>query len=187
MQGQVISRHPALGAMAGALGGLVGSWMMVRFNHLVGGIDENKRRQPEHREAASPNEHDGTISDEPASLQVASIAAEAVTGRPLPAAAEDIGSAIFHYGFGAIAGAIYGAIAEVRPAATVAAGAPFGAAVWLLADEIALPVTGLSRMPTAYPLSRHATALGTHLVFGLTVEGVRRAFRGPVDAPSTIR
>jgi putative membrane protein len=167
-----------LGAAAGALGGLAGSWAMVRFNHLVGGVRDNQRRHPARRQDASPNEHDGTISDQPASMQVAELVSEPVVGRPLNEREKRAGSALFHYGFGAVAGALYGAAAERNPEATRAAGLPFGAAVWIVADEAALPLTGLAESPTEYPLSRHASALGSHLVFGLTVEGVQRLLRG---------
>lgn len=173
---------PVLGAMAGALGGLVGSWMMVRFNHMVGAIEENRARHPHRRVSASPNEFDGTISDEPASMQVASLTAEQAIGRPLSEKEKEYAGPVFHYGFGVVAGALYGAAAEMRPRATAGMGAPFGAAVWLVADELALPLTGLAAPPGSYPFSRHATALGTHLVFGLTVEAVRRVFRGPAPA-----
>jgi putative membrane protein len=167
-----------LGAMAGALGGIVGSWTMVLFNHMVGGIEENRRREPYRRERASPNNQDGTISDEPASLKLARKTAEPVLGRALTESEKEAGGDLFHYGFGALAGAIYGAAAEVRPRTTAGAGAPFGAAVWLAADEVGLPLVGLAKRPTEYPPSRHAAALGTHLVFGVTVEGVRRLLRG---------
>jgi hypothetical protein len=170
--------HPVLGAMAGALGGLLGSWMMVRFNHLLGGIEENRRHDPYRRREASPNNQDGTISDEPASMKLARKTSEQLTGRaPTERQKEQLGD-LFHYGFGVVAGAIYGAAAEVQPRIAAGAGAPFGAAVWVAADEIALPLSGLSSPPTEYPLSRHASALGTHLVFGVTVEAVRRGFRG---------
>ena len=36
---------------------------------------------------------------------------------------------------------------------------------------------GLSKLPTEYPLSVHAYAFASHLVFGLTTELVRRAVR----------
>ena len=60
----------------------------------------------------------------------------------------------------------------------LAAGLPFGAAFWLLADETAVPLLGLSKGPTEYPLSTYAYALASHLVYGLTAEAVRRAVRG---------
>ena len=47
--------------------------------------------------------------------------------------------AIAHYAMGAASGAIYGAVAEMMPVATVAEGLPFGASVWLVADEAIVP------------------------------------------------
>jgi len=35
--------------------------------------------------------------------------------------------------------------------ATVGAGIPFGAAGWVIADEIVVPALGLSKFPTEYP------------------------------------
>jgi uncharacterized membrane protein YagU involved in acid resistance len=65
----------------------------------------------------------------------------------------------------------------MMPAATVAEGLPFGAAVWLIADEAIVPAAGLSRKPSEYPPSIHAYAFASHLVYGLTTELVRRAIR----------
>ena len=48
-----------------------------------------------------------------------------------------------------------------------AAGGVLGAGAMVLFQQ--------ASSPGAYPLSRHAAALASHLVFGLTVEGVRRA------------
>jgi putative membrane protein len=172
-----MASNPWLGALAGALGGIAGSWAMVRFNHMVGGSDEDGGSHGHRRRHASPNDTDGTISDEPASSQTASRASEALRGRPLDERERQQAGPWFHYAFGALAGALYGAVAERQPAAAAGAGVPFGAAVWLAADEIGLPAAGLARNPATYPLSRHAAALGTHIVFGLTVEGVRRLLR----------
>lgn len=178
------SHHPSplAGALVGAAGGLLGSWLMVRFNHAIGprgGADQDQHRPHLHqRSHAQPNEWDGTIADEPASRRVASDVAEAVTGRPLTESQKDVGAPIAHYLFGAATGALYGALAEVKPETAAAMGLPFGATVWAAADEIGMPLLGLSESPAELPLSRHASALGSHLVFGLTVEAVRRMFRG---------
>lgn len=72
---------------------------------------------------------------------------------------------------------MYGACAELVPEVTAGAGLPFGAAFWLVADEAAVPLLGLSKGPTEYPLSVHAYALASHFVYGLTAELVRRAMR----------
>lgn len=75
-------------------------------------------------------------------------------------------------------GGLYGAAAEIARNVTAAAGLPFGAAFWLVVDEGAVPLLGLSEGPMAYPLSTQAYALSSHFVYGLTAEMVRRAVRG---------
>jgi len=84
---------------------------------------------------------------------------------------------VIHYAFGVMTGGLYGAAAELLPGITAGAGVPFGAFVWLSADEGVVPGLGLSKSPTEYPLSIHAYALASHLVYGLTTELVRRAVR----------
>jgi uncharacterized membrane protein YagU involved in acid resistance len=69
-------------------------------------------------------------------------------------------------------------LAEVAPGVTAVAGLPFGTLVWAAADEGLVPALGLSKSPAEYPLSIHAYALASHLVFGLTTEVVRRGVRG---------
>jgi putative membrane protein len=171
--------NPVLGALAGAVAGIAGSWAMVRFNHAVGGGGFRPGGAHNHRRLrATPNDTDGTFSDEPASMQVASAVAAPVLGRPLSEDEKEIGGPIAHYLFGAVMGAMYGAAAETQPSATAGAGVPFGTAVWLAADEVGVPLAGLSGPPGNYPLSRHVAAFASHVVFGLTVEGVRRLLRG---------
>ena len=56
-------------------------------------------------------------------------------------------------------------------------GAAFGTAVWGGADEIAVPMLGLSKPNAEYPLEAHAQAFAAHIVYGVTTELVRRAVR----------
>ena len=41
----------------------------------------------------------------------------------------------------------------------------FGAALWAISDEVAVPALRLSKGPQAYPLRTHAMALASHLVY----------------------
>ena len=163
---------------AGAVGGLVGSSVMVAANHLFAatgiGTTDLGRHHQERRADAKPNDADATISDEPATRKAASRAAEAVAGRSLDERQKAVAGPIAHHLFGALVGALYGAAASRLPAVAAGGGMPYGAVVWLAAAEIGLPLTGLSRRPGAYPASRHGTSLASHLVFGATVEAVRR-------------
>jgi hypothetical protein len=174
--------HPLLGAAAGAFAGLVGSWAMIRFNHLIspdsGQSDKANDPHAPRRVDARPNDIDGTIPDEPGSMQAASAAARPLLGRSLTPDEKLIAGPVVHYVFGATVGALYGAAAEVDATTTSAAGVAFGVTVWLVADEIGMHAAGFANRPTDYPLSRHAATLATHVVFGLTTEAVRRSLRG---------
>ncbi len=74
-------------------------------------------------------------------------------------------------------GGLYGATAELVPCVTTGMGLPYGALVWITADEGVVPALGLSKSPAEYTLSIHAYALASHLVYGLTTEIVRGALR----------
>lgn len=173
---------PFLGACAGILGGLVGSWAMVRFNHLIG-PDDSRGDKPadrfaHHRDDARPNDIDATIPDEPGSMQAASAVAQPLLGRPLTLSEKEMAGPVMHYLFGAALGAVYGIASEKDSSAAHGAGIPYGIGVWLFADEIGMHAAGFATRPDDYPVSRHAAALASHIVFGLTLEGVRRALRG---------
>jgi hypothetical protein len=177
-------RNPLLGALAGAVGGIAGSLAMVAFNHLMGGGGSRQGdSHPHRRTRAQPNDIDGTISDEPGSMQAAQALAAPLVRRPLDEQEKERAGVLVHHLFGAAVGAMYGAAAETRIATTAGAGVPFGTAVWLAADEIGLPLAGFAAPPSHYPLERHAAALGSHIVFGLTVECVRRLLRGQPASP----
>ncbi|HVL67037.1 MAG TPA: DUF1440 domain-containing protein [Vicinamibacterales bacterium] len=158
------------GAAAGAIGGAAGASAMVVFNHLLARTGFARgdlgRHHQEHRVEAKPNDSDATIPDEPATRK----AAGWIAGPQW----KDMGGPIVHHLFGACTGAIYGALAARLPAVTAGAGTPYGALLWLTAAEAGLPLAGLSRKPTAYPVERHAAALASHLAFGATLEIVRR-------------
>jgi len=177
--------NPLLGAVAGALGGLAGSWAMVRFNHLLapdtGTSDKPGDAHAHRRVDARPNDTDGSIPDEPGSIQAAEAIAEPALGRELTEREKDLGGSLVHYAFGAAAGALYGAAAEIDRSTTRAAGIPYGIAVWLFADEIGMHAAGFASHPADYPASRHAAALASHIVFGLSVETVRRLLRANRD------
>lgn len=174
------------GAAAGLVGGLVASLVMNEFQALWSNVSEGMKgsqgdnssglggQQPTGSEQPAGGGDEG---QEPATVKAAEAISEGVFGHVLtkdekPAAGEAV-----HYAMGGTSGAVYGALAEFLPAVTAGAGVPFGAAVWLVADEAAVPALGLSEAPTEYPLSTHAYALASHFVYGLTTEAVRRGVR----------
>ena len=153
--------------VAGATAGLAGAWAMDCFQNVLskatagsnGGGGQQGQRQQE---------------DEPATVKAADAIAVATTEHPLPKDERAIGGAAVHYAFGGAVGAIYGAAASRTDDVSALAGLPFGATVWLVADEMGVPLSGLSKGPAEYPLSIHVNALAAHLVYGVTTEVVRR-------------
>lgn len=155
--------------VAGIAGGLVASWAMEHFQRSLGQLSEDMGGAPggggqQHREPQS----------EPATYQAADVVAETVTGEPLADEVKPAAGSLVHYAFGAAVGAAYGAAAAQSEEVTAWAGLPFGATVWLVADEIGVPLAGLSKAPTEYPATSHVSAFATHLVYGLTTETVRK-------------
>jgi uncharacterized membrane protein YagU involved in acid resistance len=156
------------GLAAGLIGGLVASWTMNRFQDLWTKLGEHQRQseQPSNNE-----EQDDTT------VRTASAISEGLFHHKLTEKEKKIAGPAVHYSLGTGVGGLYGAVADAVPEVTAGAGLPFGAAFWLVVDEGAVPLLGLSKGPTEYPLSTHAYALVSHFVYGLTAEVVRRTVR----------
>jgi Protein of unknown function (DUF1440) len=105
--------------------------------------------------------------------------ARSVLGRRLTRQELRVAAPLSHYLFGGALGAVYGAYAERRQAAT--SGAGFGTTVWLAADEIAMPLLGLSDSTARRPLEMHLQSLVAHLVFGTATEMTRRSLQAYFD------
>ena len=82
-----------------------------------------------------------------------------------------------HYGFGALMGAVYGGLSEEFSPTSSAWGTAFGSALFIGADEIAVPALGLAPGPSETPLNMHLFAWASHLVYGAALESVRRPVR----------
>lgn len=175
------------GLAAGLVGGLVAAAVMNQFQKVLGkilmGEEESHGAQslqegsPEHGIGRALHNVGKDDPDDDSAERLANAVSVGLTGRELTKEEKDLGGTAFHYAFGASMGAVYGAAADVVPAVTVGAGVPFGALVWLGADEGVVPLIGLSKTPEKYPASIHASALAAHLVYGLSLEITRKAVR----------
>lgn len=170
------------GMVAGLAGGLVASWTMNQFQaawtRIAEGADKPHGAQSMKPSDGSQGEQgQDSQDDENATVKAAEAISEAVFDHELQESEKEPAGAAVHYAFGTLSGGMYGALAELTPQVTTAAGLPFGAGFWLLADEISVPLLGLAKGPTEYPISTHAYSLASHLVYGLTAEMSRRALR----------
>ncbi|HJT26711.1 MAG TPA: DUF1440 domain-containing protein [Pyrinomonadaceae bacterium] len=168
------------GMVAGLAGGLIASWTMNQFQaawtRIAEGTEKSHGAQSMQPSEGSQGEQD-TAEQDDATVKTAKIISRNVLGHELQESEKETAGAAVHYAFGTLTGGLYGALAEVTPQVTSATGLPFGAGFWLLADEISVPLLGLSKGPTEYPVSTHAYALASHLVYGVTTELSRRAVR----------
>ena len=172
------------GAATGLIAGVVASLVMNKFqsalSELVNG--QSKSHGAQSQQSGSPGHGAGAFlkklnaedANDDAAERTANVVAAAVLNKRLSKQEKDLGGTIFHYAFGASAGAFYGAASEVVPQIRSGVGLPFGFAVWLLADEFVVPALGLSKSAAEYPPSIHGYALASHLVYGLTTEVTHR-------------
>lgn len=105
------------------------------------------------------------------------VLAEKLAGHPLEGTSKTVATESIHWGFGAVAGAVYGALAEFYPAATAKDGASFGLALATLTHGSVLPAIGLEAEPKDQTMREKTSEMGTHVMFGVVAETVRRNVR----------
>ncbi len=183
------TRGPELlkGLAAGLIGGLVAAAVMNQVQKALGKMIAGEQRShgaqslqtgAPHRGAGRMLEnHRAEDPNDDSVERLAQTVSVGVFARRLSENEKDTAGTALHYAYGTSMGALYGVAAELVPETTLGAGMPYGALIWLGADEIVVPLLGLSKSAKEYPLSVHASALTAHLAYGLTTELVRRAVR----------
>jgi putative membrane protein len=105
------------------------------------------------------------------------VLAEKLTGHELVGTQREVAAETIHWGFGALTGAAYGALAEYYPGATAKDGAGFGMALSSLTHGTMLPAMGISAEPEAQTARERTSEMATHVVYGVVTETVRRVVR----------
>ena len=164
-------RNILKGLAAGAIGGLVASWVMEKFQSAWTEMASSTSKADE------SSSDDDSASSAPATVKAAELVSQKLFGHQLAKNEKKIAGDAVHYATGGTSAAVYGVAAEFVPELTTGAGIPFGIVVWLIVDEGAVPLLRLSKGPTNYPLSTHVYALASHFVYGVTTEVVRRTLR----------
>ncbi len=153
------------GAFVGLVAGLAASFVMTEYQGLLNAMAEEEEKKKSEKKKEEK---------ESATVKAAEMVSEGAFDHKLTKKEKEIAGPAMHYAMGATSGAIYGVASSLAPISTFGAGIPFGAAVWLIADDVAVPALGLSKSPTEFPLSTHAYALSSHLVYGLATDLTRR-------------
>lgn len=163
------NRKLLINVAGGIAGGLVACAAMEWFQRQLGRVSRDIGGAP-----GAGGQQYRQPQSEPSTYLAADRVATAATGEHLRPSEKRAAASAIHYAFGGAVGAIYGAAATRTPDITTGGGVPFGATVWLIADELGMPLAGLAKHPAEYPLQDHATTFASHLLFGAITEAVRR-------------
>jgi putative membrane protein len=160
------------GLLAGIAGGLAGTIVMSQFqagwkkaSEMLDSKTNGKSGKGESRSDSDGKGDDATMKT------VGKIAA--LMDQGLSRRQKQKGGMVVHYGFGTALGALYGIARELssdtfQSVHPVLAGIGYGSAVFVGADEFAVPALGLSKSPKDAPFSAHAYGLASHAAYGLT-------------------
>jgi putative membrane protein len=167
-------RSVGKGLIAGLVGGLVGTIVMTQFQNAWSSASEALKNEGSDQE---PQQQQGQQQSEDATMKAAGKIAE-LAGHRLSHREKEKFGPVIHYGFGTVQGAVYGVITEMAGVqGGFSAGLSFGAALFVVADELTVPALGLSGKPSESPLSSHLYGLASHLVYGVAAEVTRRGLR----------
>ncbi len=168
-------KHPIRGILAGIAGGLFASWVM---NEFMAGPGKKLTKTVQTREENQQQAEKQKSGEPDATMKTADKITELVTGgRHLTYEQEQTGGPIVHYAFGALAGGLYGGLAECSPITTAGFGTTFGAILFTTADLLAVPALHLAPPLAETPSETLVTPFAAHLVYGVSTELVRRLVR----------
>ena len=174
------------GACAGMIGGFVASWVMIKFQEATkpaGPCGNGRRRQgdAEARERSEKRQREAEQQQQAAheaTVKTAEKVSRKLFDHELSETEKQLAAPAIHYAYGTAVGGLYGAVSEVWPFLDVGFGMGYGMALWLLGSEAAVPALRLGPPPTKASPTQHADALASHLVYGITLDLVRRVALG---------
>jgi len=140
------------GALAGLIGGLAGAGAKMAAEQILPPRIQGQKPPPV-------------------------VLAEQVAGRSLPQHESELALQGIHWIFGALAGAVYGALVEFEPSLAAWRGAAFGITLNRITHESLLPKMGLAAPPAQQPTQERISEWVTHAAYGVATDAVRRAVR----------
>lgn len=155
------NRSTGAALLRGAVAGAVATWTMDRITTWLYARENQAARERE------DNARNGKTAYGVAAEKAASVAGAELSDQQR----QRFGTGI-HWALGIGAGAVYGMLRNRYSAIGLARGLAFGAAFWLLVDELATPLMGLTPGPAAFPWQTHARGLAGHLAYGMAEDAV---------------
>ena len=172
----LFSSPPSLwkGALAGLVGGAVGTFVKSQAEPVLQDLGE-RWFPPSPAEKERPG---ADMQGHPARMPPAELAQEATdeVGVTLSEDQKLVAQGGIHWAFGTSAGVAYGVLAEVTEA-EAGYGVPAALALFAGTHASTLPALGLQASPAKLPAAWWVWEAGSHVVYGLAVELVRRGVR----------
>ncbi len=169
-------RSLALGFLAGALGGAVGTIFLNVFQTFS--LKATQAAESKFDLNSSYGEQQEALLGmfEKAHTRTADVVAGAV-GLDLTRKQRRAAAPITEFAFGILCAGAYGAVAEYLPAVTAGAGTLYGAALFTGASEVVLPAIRYVPPPQERTPVQHLGGLSGNVLYGAVTEGVRRLVR----------
>lgn len=164
------------GAVAGLVAGLIGSLVKSKVEPPLQKLGENLFPPTPAQKRLRGADTTGHPLNMPPAIMIKEVS-EAATGEKPASQTTETTMMGVHYAFGTSLAVAYAVAAEEIPGITVGAGVPAGAVMWAATHGSIVPALGLQERPDEMPAAWYVWELGSHLVFGLTVEIVRREIR----------
>lgn len=169
-----MASSPSLTAtvVTGAVAGLIASWVKSQDEPVLQKVAE-RLTPPAPAQKGLPAADAGNTAVMPPAL-VVDKATKAATGIPATLDTKTVLTPVLHYGMGAAQAVAYFLAARRWPAVTAWFGTAAGALAFLGTHGSTLPAMGVQTPPARLPASWWLWEGCSHLLFGVTVEALRR-------------
>lgn len=164
------------GFAAGALGGAVGTAVLIAFQ--TGSLKGTERVEDALGTGHSNSREQAGLGKmfEDAHIKTAEALTEPA-GIHLSRKQKKAAAPITEFAFGILCAGAYGALAEYVPEVTAGYGSIYGAALFTGASEVVLPALGWVPKPQKRTAVQHVGGMAGNIVYGLVTEAVRRRLR----------
>lgn len=148
----------------GSVIGLASTWIMTKSQTKIQNLMKKNSDKSEEKEEEQ--------SEDPSTVKLANKVSCLTLNHPVPEDKKSTAGNMVHYGFGTSMGIFFSLLQSGKSSHLFLRGISYGGLVWMVADNILVPLMGLSKIPTKYPLKTHAYALGAHLIYGGALGGL---------------
>ncbi len=172
------------GFVLGVAGSIVGLLAMRLYSQHIAPLVKRDEAEKDNSQSAEPPQPLDDIAvlgkqyqkGESSTAALGRIFYTAVTGsEPQTDELKTALSYLIHWYYGLLQGGLYGAWSADRSA--LSSGLLYATGLWLVGDEIVVPVLGLQSGPTAVSPQTHFNRFGAHLFYGLGTAVTTRLLR----------